>query len=123
MNKLINYLKVIGYCIAILVIYLLIISILYYFEVLNYRVTYILNYIFVLLLSGFSGFKISRYERQKGYLNGFSIGIIIAFIYFIITILMHEYNFSSLVYYLTLILSSIIGGIIGVPNKKNSLNI
>ena len=118
MNKLINYLKVIGYYIAILVIYLLIISILYYFEVLNYRVTYILNYIFVLLLSGFSGFKISRYERQKGYLNGFSIGIIIAFIYFIITILMHEYNFSSLVYYLTLILSSIIGGIIGVPNEK-----
>lgn len=117
-NKLFNILRCLSYFLAILIVYLLIISIFNYFEILSYKVVSIINYIFVILLFTFSGFKLSRYERKKGYLNGFLMSLVLLFIFCIIALITSKLSFSSLVYYLTLILSSIVGGIIGVPNKN-----
>ncbi len=118
MNKVFNYLKVLGYYFAILIVYLVIISIFYYFELLNYNVINIISYIFVLLLQSFVGIKISRIERKKGYLNGFTLGLLITVILSLITLITGSFTFKTLIYYVTLILSTMVGGIIGVPNEK-----
>ena len=117
MNKIINYLK--GYLLIclILIIYLSIISLLYYYEIINYKTTIIINYIFMILLFFILGFKTSKLERKKGYLNGFFVSIILVILFIIFALISGKIRYSSLFYYISLILSSITGGIIGVTKK------
>lgn len=112
-----NYIKVILKYFIYLFLYILIISILNYFEILNSKTIRIINYIVNLLLFFTSGYKIASLEQKKGYLNGFLISIIIILFFIIISLFISKLNFISLVYYLSLITSSIIGGIIGVTKK------
>ncbi len=119
MNKIINYLKSISLFLILFIVYLLIISLIYYLEILSYNVVSIINYIIILLLFFILGFKTSSLEKNKGYLNGFLISLILCTIFSIITLINSKYSFGSLVYYLSLILSSITGGIIGVSKKCN----
>ncbi len=114
MSKVKDYLKITLLFILVLMIYLAIISIFRYYEVFNYKILNIVNYILLLILYFYSGMRISSIKKTKGYLNGFIIGIIITFIFAILSLILYRLNFSSLVYYLSLISSSILGGIIGV---------
>jgi putative membrane protein (TIGR04086 family) len=119
LNKFINYLKSYLLFFIILFIYLIIISLFNYFEILPNNILNIINYIFILLLFLILGFKISKLEQNKGYLNGFLISLILITIFSIMTLIIDKIDFSKLVYFLTLIASSITGGIIGIQRKKS----
>lgn len=112
-----NYIKVISKYFIYIFIFILLISILYYFKIFNYKTTRIISYLINILLFSISGYKIASLEQRKGYLNGFIISIFIVLIFLILSIFISKLNFISLVYYLSLITSSIIGGIIGVTKK------
>lgn len=118
MNKIINYLKSISLFLIIFLVYLLLISIISYFELLNFKTISIINYIMILLLFFILGLKASNLEGRKGYLNGFLVSLILVILFIFITLLSDKLDFSKLVYFLTLIASSVTGGIIGV-NKSN----
>ena len=100
-------------------IYLLFISIFYYFRIINYNTLNIINYIFNLLLFLILGYRISKIRKKKGYLNGFFISILLIILFSIICLVLNRFNTSSLVYYLSLILSSMFGGILGVNKKED----
>lgn len=119
MNKIINYLKCIGLFFMILLVYLLIMSTLYYFEVFEYKTISIINYISIIVMFFLLGFKVSKLEKQKGYLNGFLISSMVVILFVLVSLILSKLSFSSLVYYLSVILSSIVGGIIGVSKDKN----
>jgi len=119
MNKYVNFLKTTGETILVLLIYNIITSIFYYFNILSSNVIGIINYIFVLLLFLLSGFKIGKRNESKGYLNGFLIGLLITLIFIIFSLISGAFTGKSLIYFISLIVSSIIGGIFGVDKKKN----
>ncbi len=118
MNKLINYLKSISLFILIFIIYLFIISIFSYYEIIPFKTIGIINYIVILLLFFILGYKSAHLEGKKGYLNGFLVSLVLVILFMLITLIIDKINFSKLVYYLTLIASSVTGGIIGVGKKK-----
>ena len=93
-------------------------TIISYTNILNYKTISIINFIVSLIIFFIVGYKISSLEGKKGYMNGFIISLILVILYTLITLIISKLSFSSLVYYLSLILSSIIGGIIGVTKKK-----
>ena len=64
------------------------------------------------------GFKTAYKEQRKGYLNGFLVSLILVVLFLIISLFLTKIKFTNIVYYMSLILSSIIGGIIGVKDKK-----
>lgn len=119
MNKIINYLKSYLLFFIILIIYLIAISLLYYYNLFNYKTICIINFIFIMLEFFILGFNISHKEGKKGYLNGFLISVFLVILFTVISLIIHSISFSSLIYYLSLILSSIFGGIIGVTKKVN----
>lgn len=112
-----NYIKTIIKYFIYITIYILIISVLYYFKIFSYKTIRKINYIINILLFSFSGYKIAALEQRKGYLNGFLISLIIIMLFLIPSIFISKLNFTTLVYYLSLITSSIVGGIIGVTKK------
>ena len=115
----INYLKTILLYLIILTIYLLFINIIYYFEIFTFKTIIILNYIFNLIMFFICGYKIASLEQKKGYLKGFVISTILIIIFTLISLIISKITFTSLVYYLSLITSSIIGGILGVTKKEH----
>lgn len=117
MNILLNYLKSIYKSIILFLILIFILSLLYYFEILNLKIMNIIIYIITLSLLFILGYKLSKIKRNKGYLNGFIVGLIITILFSLLTLIISKYSMNTLIYYLTLILSSITGGIIGI-NKK-----
>lgn len=117
MNIILTYLKSIYKFIIFFIILLFITSLFYYLEILDYNIINIINYVLTLLMFYMFGLKLSKIRKSKGYLNGFIIGLIITIIFSLITIIISKYNLNTLIYYLTLILSSITGGIVGVSKK------
>ena len=114
MKNIICYLKTYLFYLILLIIYLLIVSIYYYFEIINYKTISIINYIVNLILFFIIGFKISKIKHKRGYFYGFLSSVILVIIFSIITLIISNINVSNIVYYLSLIISSMIGGIIGV---------
>lgn len=119
MNKIINFIKTYLMFFIILFVYLIIMTTLFYFELLHYKTINIINYIFMIILFFFLGIKVTKLERSKGFLNGFIISSIIVIIFALISLILSKLNFSSLVYYLSLIISSMIGGIIRANKKED----
>ena len=85
MNKIINYLKSFGLFCIILVVYLLIMSLLYYFELLSYNTLSIINFIVSILLFFILGFRVSSLEGKRGYLNGFLIAVCVVILFMLVT--------------------------------------
>ena len=109
-----NYLKCYSLYFILLFCYLIIMSIFYYFNIINYKTMNILNYLLNLVLFFILGYKISSLEKKRGYLHGFLISSLLVILFSIICLILSKFSFSSLVYYLSLIISSMIAGIIGV---------
>lgn len=100
-------------------IYLIVISILSF---LSYKVSSIISYVFIIILFSICGYKLGNKSNKKGYLSGLLIGISNIILMFILGIILKvEFNLNILIYYITLILSSVIGGCIGI-NRKGSLD-
>ena len=64
------------------------------------------------------GHKTAHMEQKKGYLNGFLVSLVLVIVFLIISLFISKIGFSNIVYYMSLILSSVIGGIVGVKEKK-----
>ena len=115
-----NYIKIIIKHFLFTLIYLFIISLLYYFELFSYKTIRIINYITIGIMFLYSGYKIASLEGKKGYLNGFLLSLIIIFIYLITSLIFFKINFNTLIYYISLITTSITGGILGVSKSNNT---
>jgi putative membrane protein (TIGR04086 family) len=71
----------------------------------------------MIILFFITGFKYSNRIKKKGYLNGFIISIILIVLFLLFSLIISKIDLTSLIYYLSLILSSITGGIIGVSKS------
>lgn len=68
-----------------------------------------------------SGFYLGRNSLKKGYLQGALLGIILSLILFLFSLLFkNTYTASSLIYYIIIVISSMIGASLGI--QKNWIN-
>ena len=120
MNKYIKYLKSLLYIFIPLLISNLVLSILYYFNILSNKTLSILNIILVLLSMFIGGLYIGKKSNKKGYLEGIKIGLIAIIILFIISYLAFDkgINIHKIIYYLILLSSSTIGSMLGINKKR-----
>lgn len=120
MNKYIKYLKSLLYIFIPLLISNLVLSILYYFNILSNKTLSILNIILVLLSMFIGGLYIGKKANKKGYLEGIKIGLIAIIILFIISYLAFDkgINIHKIIYYFILLSSSTIGSMLGINKKR-----
>ena len=120
-----NYLKKFGFCFLYTIISIfiltLIITIFNYFEIFNEKTMSILRIIIPIVGFLIGGFLIGKKSNKSGYIEGLKYGIIVSLIILSSNIFIIKNNFkiSYLLFYLILIVSSILGSMIGI-NKKNN---
>lgn len=114
-----KYLRPIVYFYSILSIYLIIITTLNYFNLINYKTMSLISFIAMILLFLFVGFDAALKSNKKGYINGLIIGAfnIILFLFLAFILGTHP-KLNIGIYFLILLLSSTIGGMFGI-NYKN----
>lgn len=122
-----NYLKLLGksflYIVSILLISTLVITILNYFNIFGSKLVTFFKIVIALISMFVGGFIIGKNSKQKGWLEGLKLGLIVLLILVLMNYLILRQNFEvkNLVYYLILLSSTIFGSMIGI-NKKSIEN-
>lgn len=118
MNKIKFYLKDSLYFFAILFLTLILLTFLNYINVISYKVVSLLSFILTIILFLYSGIKTAKKSERKGYRSGLIVSLIKVFIFLVLSlILCAGLNFKVIIYYGILILSGIIGGMLGINFK------
>lgn len=119
MNYIKNFIKPLLFILGIIIIGLLVITPLNYFDIINGNITNILKIIIPMISIFIGGFMIGKISNKKGWLEGLKLGIVTILIFILISYIGFNESFKlkSLIYYIILAMSSVFGSIIGI-NKK-----
>ena len=113
-----NYLVSLGYFFIILILSTLILTIFNYFNILNSKIINILKLLIPIIAIFIASFKLGTKSKQRGYLEGLKIAIIIILTFTIIVLLVDKLTIKSLLYYTILILTAMLSSMIGINRKK-----
>ena len=109
------------YTIISILISLLLVTCLYYFNIIGNNTYKFLKIIIILFNIFISSFILGKNSISKGYLEGIKLAIIIIPIFFILTLITNEvFNLRSLLYYLIILITSTFGGMVGISKKKKN---
>ncbi len=117
--SLIKYLKSILIIIISMIIGCLIITALNYFNVIDTSTVKHLKLFSMVLSMIIGGIYLGKHSSNKGYIEGAKIGILEVVILILINIIIfkNSINFENVIYYIIILISAILGSIIGI-NKK-----
>lgn len=120
MNYIKKLLKPFIYIFITLILSLLLLTTLNYFDVINQNTSTIIK-ILIPIISFFIGsFILGKNSNKKGWLEGLKLSSILILLFILLNYIIFKQSFQlkSIIFYITLIISSILGSIIGI-NKKN----
>ena len=118
MTNLKKYTIHLSYTILSLLISLLVITTLYYFNLINENMYKVFKIIILIINIFISGIIIGKKAKNKGYLEGIKLSLLIIPLFIITTILTKEpLKLSVIIYYLIIIFTSTLGSMIGISRK------
>lgn len=100
-------------------IFSLLITLLNYYNIINHQTLEICKIIIPILSMMFGGLLMGKKTSKNGWLEGLKLSLIIIFILIMISIILKEFEFKNLTFFLILIISGIFGSILGI-NTKNT---
>lgn len=120
MKKYKNYLIPLGYTFISILLLTLIFSIFNYFNVISNTSFTIIKLFIPIISILIGGILVGKNTLQKGYINGIKFGAIIIVLLFLIALLGFKYfKWGMLIYYFILVLTSMLGSMIGINFNKN----
>ena len=119
MNYLKKYSKIIFTWSIIIIIYLIILTLLNYFQIMKFNTIIKLNFIIVSIITFILGILTGKKTTKKGYIEGLKIGGIIMGLLFVLNLIfIRRFSLYTFAYYLTLLASATFGSMIGINLKK-----
>lgn len=121
MKYLISMIKNLGIMFIILLIGIFILTLFNYFEIITGGLFSIFQIILIIITTIIGGFLIGKEAKQKGWLEGLKIGILFILLISILNFFfVKNFSIRFLLYDFILIISTIIGGILGISKKNTS---
>ena len=118
-----KYLQNIGFYTLFLILLVFICSLLNLIGV-NSTITNLILFLFNVVLFLIYGFKNGINSKEKGYLAGFKIALLLLLILLLLNFFTMHYifNLPTMIYYLILLLTGTFGGMLGISKKKEDAN-
>lgn len=121
MKYLISMIKNLGIMFIILLIGIFILTLLNYFEIITGGLFSIFQIILIIITTIIGGFLIGKEAKQKGWLEGLKIGLLFILLITILNFFfVKNFSIRFLLYDFILIISTMIGGILGISKKNTS---
>lgn len=115
-NKLINYSKIMVIPIGVFLITPIILSII---NILGLKTYNMVLLTIMIITSLITGFFVGKKADKNGYINGLLFGILLSLFMFIFSLLFkNKYGLDTLIFYFILIVSNVVGAMIGI--QKNT---
>ena len=114
------YLKTFLLTLLELVLCLFIISLLYYYSLLDSNAYSFFSFITILLLFLINSFLLGKKVKTKRPFIGLKYGIIIDIIIIILTLILKRMEISNIIYYLIILFTTTLGGIFGSIKIKTT---
>jgi putative membrane protein (TIGR04086 family) len=96
----------------------LVITLINYFNIMGSKIVSIIRFILPLMAMFISSYRLGNMSDKKGYLEGLKLGSIIILIFMVMVFLLDTISWKSILYYLILLLASVMGSMIGINRKK-----
>lgn len=96
----------------------LVLTILNYFNLFSSSIISVLKLLLPITAIFIVSYRLGKLSEKKGYLEGLKIGSVIVLLFLILVLLLDKFMVKSLLYYLILILSSVMGSMIGINKRK-----
>lgn len=96
----------------------IILTLLNYFNLISPKVLSILKLLTTLIAIFISSYKLGKQSEKKGYIEGIKFGTIIISIFLLLILLFDKFSIKSLIYYLIILLTSILSSMLGINHKK-----
>lgn len=106
--------------IIIFIILSLILTLLNYFNLLNHTVLTICKMIIPLLSIGIGGFISGKKMVKNGWISGLINGLIITLFIFILSLIIKDFEFKNLIFFIIIIITSTFGSMLGINAKKTA---
>lgn len=121
MKYLISIIKNLGIMFIILLMGTFILTLLNYFEIITGGLFSIFQIILIIITTIIGGFLIGKEAKQKGWLEGLKIGLLFILLITILNFFfVKNFSIRFLLYDFILIISTMIGGILGISKKNTS---
>ena len=91
-----------------------------YFNLIGDNVINVLYFFLPLGLVLMCSYLLGKKSEKKGFLEGLKLGGIICLVFLFITFMGHEFSVKVFIYYIVIIITSIMGSSIGINNKEKN---
>ena len=122
MNNIKNYLVAIGYFLLVVAVFAIILTIFNYYDIVTSKLFKIIKVLIPSLALFIGGYKVGNSANKKGYIEGIQLSLIIIVMLFMFSYLGFNvtFNVSLILYYIILIISSMLGAMVGINKKITS---
>ncbi len=108
------------YMILSLTIILLLLTTLYHFDIISSNIYHLLKLIMFLGILLLTGISLGKKATNRGYLEGIKLGTFTIVLFTLLTLLTsQDLKLKLLLYDLIILITSILGGMIGINKKKD----
>lgn len=116
-----NSLKSLLYIFSIIIVSTFLVTTLNYFNIIGSKLLTIFKILIILSSMFTGGIIIGKNSKQKGWLEGIKLGLIVTVILVLFKYLGLNQKFliTNIIYYIILIISCTLGSMIGINKKKN----
>ena len=119
MIKLKKYVKLSITWFGFLLLYLFLLTILNYTQMLKLSSIIKLNFVFISIVTFVFGILNGKNTEKKGYLEGLKLGSIISLSLFLLNLIfIRKFSLSIFIYYIVIIISTTFGSMLGINLKK-----
>lgn len=122
MDNVKNYLIAIGYFLLVVAVFSIILTIFNYYDIVTNKLFKVIKVLIPSLALFIGGYKVGNNANKKGYIEGIKLSLIVIVILFMFSYLGFNASFSIslILYYIILIISSMLGAMIGINKKITS---
>ena len=122
MDNVKNYLIAIGYFVLVVAVFAIILTIFNYYDIVTNKLFKVIKVLIPSLALFIGGYKVGNSANKKGYIEGIKLSLIVIVILFMFSYLGFNASFSIslILYYIILIISSMLGAMIGINKKITS---
>lgn len=122
MDNIKNYLIAIGYFLLVVAVFAIILTIFNYYDIVTNKLFKVIKVLIPSLALFIGGYKVGNNANKKGYIEGIKLSLIVIVLLFMFSYLGFNASFSIslILYYIILIISSMLGAMIGINKKITS---
>ena len=114
-----QFFKAFGLVLMIILISTIVITILDYFNLFSESLTNIFLFVITLISIIIGSYKLGKKSSKKGIIEGLKLGIVISVSFMLMGLITgNNFQISNTIYYVILIISSILGSIVGKNRKQ-----